>query len=42
MACGVYQGVLDRAEAVGFDVLGRGVTVRAWRLPAVALRAVRG
>jgi phytoene synthase len=41
IACGVYQGVLDRTEAVGFDVLGRGVSVRAWRLPAVASRAVR-
>ena len=40
-AIGVYARVLDRVEAVGFDVLGRRTGVRAWQLPAPALRAMR-
>ncbi|HEX8103937.1 MAG TPA: phytoene/squalene synthase family protein [Solirubrobacteraceae bacterium] len=42
LACAVYERVLDRVEAVDFDVLGRSTSVRPWQLPGVALRAVRG
>jgi phytoene synthase len=41
LAVGVYRRVLDRAEAVEFDVLGRRAGVRAWQLPGAAAEAVR-
>jgi 15-cis-phytoene synthase len=40
LACAAYGRVLDRAEAAGGDVLGRGVGLRARDLPSV-LAAVR-
>src|SRR5919202_6222039 len=40
IACAAYQRILDRAEAVGFDVLGRRVGLRPWHIPAVIARAV--
>lgn len=42
LASAAYGRVLDRAEAVGGDVLGRRVGLRAWDLPRVLLRAVGG
>lgn len=36
-----YQRMLDRVEAIDFDVLGRPSGVRAWQIPGVALRALR-
>ena len=41
LACAVYESVLDRVEAVGYDVLGRRIGVRAWRLPVLIWGAVR-
>jgi 15-cis-phytoene synthase len=41
LACSVYGRVLDRVEAVDFDVLGRRTSVRAWELPGVAVGALR-
>jgi phytoene synthase len=41
LAVAVYRRVLDRAEAVEFDVLGRRAGVRAWQLPGAAAEAVR-
>jgi 15-cis-phytoene synthase len=41
LAVAVYHGVLDRAERVDFDVLGRRAGVRAWQLPVAAVAAVR-
>src|SRR2546423_7141240 len=41
LACAAYLRILDRAEAARFDVLGRGVGLRPWHLPAVLLRARR-
>jgi 15-cis-phytoene synthase len=41
LACAVYERVLDRVEAVGFDVLGRGVGVRVWHYPRLVLGAWR-
>lgn len=41
LACAVYERVLDRVEAVEFDVLGRATGVRPWQLPGAALGAVR-
>ena len=41
LACAVYGSVLDRVEAAGYDVLGRRMGVRVWRLPALALGALR-
>jgi phytoene synthase len=41
LACLTYQRVLDRIEAIDFDVLGRRTRIRAWHLPGVALRALR-
>ncbi|MDP9386113.1 MAG: phytoene/squalene synthase family protein, partial [Actinomycetota bacterium] len=41
LACAVYGRVLDRVEAVDFDVLGRGTGVRPWQLPGAALGALR-
>jgi hypothetical protein len=37
----VYESVLDRVEAAGYDVLGRRMGVRLWRLPLVAFGALR-
>ena len=34
-------GVLDRVEALGYDVLGRRPRLPAWQLPLVALAALR-
>jgi hypothetical protein len=33
--------VLDRVEAIGFDVLGRRTSLQPWQLPGVALGALR-
>ncbi len=41
LACAVYESVLDRVEAAGYDVLGRRMGVRLRRLPAVVIGAVR-
>jgi 15-cis-phytoene synthase len=41
LACAAYQRILDRAEAVGFDVLARRVGLRPWSLPPVVWRTVR-
>jgi 15-cis-phytoene synthase len=41
LACAVYELVLDRVEAAGFDVLGRRAGVRVWHLPGLASRVVR-
>ena len=41
LACAVYESVLDRVEAAGYDVLGRRMGVRIWRLPPLALGALR-
>ncbi len=41
LACAVYESVLDRVEAAGYDVLGRRMGVRLWRLPMVAAGALR-
>jgi phytoene synthase len=41
LACAVYESVLDRVEAVGFDVLGRRLGVRVWRLPMLVWGALR-
>jgi 15-cis-phytoene synthase len=40
-ACTAYESVLDRVEAAGYDVLGRRMGVRLWRLPMLALGALR-
>jgi phytoene synthase len=40
-AVGVYQRVLERAERIEFDVLGRRAGVRLWQLPGAALGALR-
>jgi phytoene synthase len=40
-ACAAYESVLDRVEAAGYDVLGRRMGVRLWRLPMLALGAMR-
>jgi len=41
LACAVYGRVLDRVEAVDFDVLGRRTGVRPWQLPGAAVGALR-
>ncbi len=41
LACAVYESVLDRVEAAGYDVLGRRMGVRLWRLPMLAYGALR-
>src|SRR4051794_1655443 len=41
LACAVYESVLDRVEAAGYDVLGRRMGVRPWGLPRVAVGALR-
>jgi phytoene synthase len=40
-AVSVYERVLDRVECTDFDVLGRPPRVRAWQVPAIALKALR-
>ena len=40
LAVGIYRRVLDRAEQVDFDVLGRRAGVRPWQLPGAAVEAV--
>jgi phytoene synthase len=42
LAVAVYRRVLDRAEEVEFDVLGRCAGVRARQLPGAAAEALRG
>jgi 15-cis-phytoene synthase len=41
LACTIYLGVLDRVEALGYDVLRRRPRVPAWQIPVAALAAVR-
>ena len=41
LACAIYLGVLDRVEAIGYDVLGRRPRLPAWQLPRVALAALK-
>src|SRR5215204_5123940 len=41
LACTIYLGVLDRVEALDYDVLGRRPRLPAWQLPLVALAALR-
>ena len=41
LACTIYLGVLDRVEALGYDVLGRRPRLPAWQLPLVALATLR-
>jgi phytoene synthase len=38
----VYGGVLDRVEAIGFDVLRGSAALRPWRMGPVALRNLMG
>ncbi len=40
-ATGLYGRMLDRVEAMGFDVLARPAGVRVWHLPGAALEALR-
>ena len=42
MACGVYHRVLDRIEAVDYDVLGRRTTAPPWAVAGAAVRALAG
>ena len=41
MARGVYVGVLDRVEAIGFDVFGRRARLAPWEAAGAAVRALR-
>jgi 15-cis-phytoene synthase len=41
LACAVYESVLDRVEAVDFDVLGRRLGVHVRRLPMLVYGALR-
>jgi len=41
LACAIYLGVLDRVEAIGYDVIGRRPRLPAWQLPLVALAALK-
>src|SRR4051794_32577841 len=41
MACAVYRAVLDRIEAIDFDVHGRSTMPPPWRLVGAALGALR-
>jgi 15-cis-phytoene synthase len=41
LACAVYESVLDRVEAAGYDVLGRRTGVRVWKLPLLTWGAMR-
>jgi phytoene synthase len=40
LACSVYERVLDRVEALGFDVLSHPVRVPPWQLGAAGVTAV--
>jgi phytoene synthase len=40
-ACAAYESVLDRVEAVGYDVLGRRMGVRLWRVPLLVWGALK-
>jgi phytoene synthase len=40
-ATGLYSRMLNRVEATGFDVLGRGTGVRLWHIPGAAREAIR-
>jgi 15-cis-phytoene synthase len=40
-ACAAYESVLDRVEATGYDVLGRRMGVRPWRIPPLVFGALR-
>ena len=40
-ACAAYESMLDRVEAAGYDVLGRRMGVRLWRLPVLLWGARR-
>jgi len=42
LACAIYESVLDRVEAAGYDVLGRRMGVRPSRLPLLVFGALRG
>ena len=42
LARAVYENVLDRIEALGFDVLGEGVAPPRWQVGRVALGALMG
>ncbi len=41
LARGVYVGVLDRAERIGFDVLGRSTNPTPWQLAAAVAGGLR-
>lgn len=41
IACAVYRRVLDRIEAVGFDVLGRRTAAPPWQVATATLGALR-
>ena len=41
LACAVYESVLDRVEAAGYDVLGRRMGVHLRRLPWIVFGALR-
>lgn len=41
LACAAYESVLDRVEAAGYDVLGRRMGVRLWRIPLLAFGTLR-
>lgn len=41
IACAAYELVLDRIEAVGFDVLGHRTTAPRWRVAVATARAAR-
>jgi 15-cis-phytoene synthase len=42
LARGVYVGVLDRAERIGFDVLGRSANPTPWQLAGAVAGGLRG
>jgi len=42
MAQAVYLGVLDRVEALDYDVLGASAALRSWEATGAALGALRG
>jgi 15-cis-phytoene synthase len=41
LALSVYERVLDRVEAVGFDVLGRRASLQPWEVAAAAMGGLR-
>ena len=42
LAIGVYRSVLDRIEALDFDVHRGSTSARPWRVASAALGALRG